>query len=103
MLAGEWLVLRADETVGEWSARRFSSSEEAQAHLATLVESGASTDSIRLYSANSMEFAVSYKPVVNLSGDPAEHDEVSPPADNTPLAPQGSRDGVRLSSMFKTD
>ena len=102
----EWLVLRLEEGSEENSARRFSSSEEVQEHVAGLVAEGVPAEHISLYSARHIEFAVAYKPVVNLSGGPA--DQVGPgetaaaPPANEPV-PQGSQNGVRLSSMFKTD
>jgi len=103
-VTAEWLVIRLEEGSEESRARRFGSAADVQEHIAELISDGVAAESLLLYDANLVKFAVSYKPVINLgdesnddAGETAESDAKSEPE------AQGSQNGVRLSSMFKTD
>jgi len=112
----EWLVIKTEEGSEESTVQRFGSSDDVQTHVADLISGGVSAESLLVYNAKAVKFAVAYKPVVNLGGESSsdageaadegaatDGSEAADSSASADLSPQGSQNGVRLSSMFKTD
>lgn len=103
----EWLVIKTEEGSEQSSVQKFGSAEDVQSHIADLIADGVAAESLVLYNAKAVQFAVAYKPVVNLGDGPASDGAEAGEAGDAPAdaeaQPQGSQNGVRLSSMFKTD
>lgn len=82
----------------------------------TLLEAGFKQEQLRIYTGAEMEMQVTHRPVVALVGDvpgasaarddsdsePAQHRAKTEPKEAEVTAGPGTRDGVRLSSLFRT-
>jgi hypothetical protein len=125
-MATNWLAIELAKGADEGIAKLLGNEQAAQAHIAERINGGVAPERLQLFSAVATPFGVAYQPIITIgeasaSGAPAA---AAPDAgatgqkpangkdgqarDNEPVAAvaseaQGTQDGVRLSSMFKTD
>ncbi|MCH8814622.1 MAG: hypothetical protein IH957_05905 [Chloroflexi bacterium] len=117
-MASRYLLFLADEKDRERGGISFfDDAKEAAGHAESLLEAGYEQDRIRIFSSDEMDVEVTHKPVVSLTGADREASQpseatVSPEAesdddddddDDEKSEVAGVKDGVRLSSLFKTD
>lgn len=125
MTARTMILVSDGDGSGRVQLLEFADGNEAEQRLEQLLEEGVPQESIRAFNAVELEMQVSHRPVVSLNGGAAGGATAAPSesapsaansqveqggaaeADGAPAAgasdPQGSRDGVRFSSLFKPD
>jgi len=121
-MAAQWFVIQT-ESADNGTVKLLPSSAAAQDYITTRIASGVPPEQLRLFNADDTPFGVAYQPIVTIGtagpkapipgsavaaapskGAPAANGAATAAAsDGTASEPAGTQDGVRLSSMFKTD
>lgn len=113
-MASRYLLFLADEKERErGDISFFDDAQEVAGHAESLLEAGYEQDRIRIFSSDEMDVQVTHRPVVSLVGADSVTSEtgeatVTPEADGDDdddgkSEVAGVKDGVRLSSLFKSD
>ncbi len=114
-MADEYLVFVAgEEAPDRGDIALFTDATEAAGHAESLLEAGYDQSRIRVFSSREMDLHVTHRPVVSLAdGTESDTSEVSEVPDS--MAGEaadddegdgevaGVKDGVRLSSLFKSE
>lgn len=125
MTARTMILVSDGDGSGRFQMLEFADGHEAEQRLEQLIEEGVPQESIRAFNAVELEMQVTQRPVVSLNGsgsggETAAPTEPAPTGANSQIEqggveepesqsadasndPQGSRDGVRFSSLFKPD
>jgi len=112
-MAANWLVTEI-EGADEGSVKLLPSSDAAQDYITARIADGAPPERLRLFNADDIPFGVAYQPIVTIGTDgpkapspgAAPKNGANAANEAVPAAtgePAGTKDGVRLSSMFNTD
>ena len=114
-MADEYLVFVADEEAQErGDVRFFTNAADAASHAESLLEAGYDQSRIRVFAFREMDLHVTHRPVVSLAdGTESDTSQVSEVPES--IAGEaadddegdgevaGVKDGVRLSSLFKSE
>jgi hypothetical protein len=125
MTARTMILVSDGDGSGRVQMLEFADGHEAEQRLEQLLEEGVPQESIRAFTAVELNMQVTQRPVVSLNGGASASgtvaaSEPAPTSANSQVQqggavepeipstaaesdPQGSRDGVRFSSLFKPD